>query len=132
MSSFLRLISIFLISVVAMTATYVMGFATGMRADTQSSPAISRLRDIVAPAAAGQAPENQQAQIASTSGSPFGQSQNSSDMAVFWEAWAHVRNEFYGDIPADEEITYSALRGSLRGLQDPFTAFSDPCGLRSQ
>ena len=126
MSSFLRLLSIFLISVVAMTATYVMGFATGMRADAESSPAVSRLRDIVAPAAGVEAPVAENSLGTQSGTSPIDQAQGSTDMNVFWEAWAHVRNEFYGDIPADEEITYSALRGSLRRLQDPFTSFSDP------
>jgi carboxyl-terminal processing protease len=45
---------------------------------------------------------------------------------LFWEAWELVQNDFYGDLPTEEEITYGAIRGALNTLDDPFTAFIEP------
>jgi|GEM_PF-923765 len=49
-----------------------------------------------------------------------------SNFKLFWEAWKLVRNESYESPPDDAEITYGAIRGSLRALDDPYTLFSDP------
>ena len=45
---------------------------------------------------------------------------------VFWEAWDKVNENFLGDLPASEQITYSAIRGSLQSLDDPYTVFLEP------
>ena len=37
-----------------------------------------------------------------------------------------LRDQFYGDLPEGEEITYEAIRGVVDGLGDPNTAFVDP------
>ncbi|MFN2252108.1 MAG: S41 family peptidase [Anaerolineae bacterium] len=49
-----------------------------------------------------------------------------SNFGVFWEAWDYVKDASYGELPDDTEITYGAIRGSLRSLEDPYTLFSDP------
>jgi carboxyl-terminal processing protease len=48
------------------------------------------------------------------------------DMSLFWEAWGHVQDTFIGEIPADNAITYGAIRGSLGALNDPYTVFIEP------
>jgi carboxyl-terminal processing protease len=48
------------------------------------------------------------------------------DMSLFWEAWGHVQDTFIGEIPADNAITYGAIRGSLGTLNDPYTVFIEP------
>ena len=45
---------------------------------------------------------------------------------VFWEAWAFVEEEFYGEIPADEYRVYGAIRGMVNAYGDENTAFIDP------
>ncbi len=45
---------------------------------------------------------------------------------VFWEAWHIVERDFYGDLPAGQQITYGAIRGVLGTLDDPHTAFVEP------
>jgi carboxyl-terminal processing protease len=37
---------------------------------------------------------------------------------VFWEAWRILEEEFYGEIPGPKEMTYGAIRGVLRTLED--------------
>jgi carboxyl-terminal processing protease len=45
---------------------------------------------------------------------------------LFWEAWNLVQEDFYGDLPSEEELTYGAIRGALDTLDDPFTGFVEP------
>jgi carboxyl-terminal processing protease len=45
---------------------------------------------------------------------------------LFWEAWALIEDNFYGELPGDEELTYGALRGALATLDDPNTGFIEP------
>jgi len=45
---------------------------------------------------------------------------------VFWEAWRILKRDFYGDLPDAQEMTYSAIRGVIRDLDDEYTAFLEP------
>lgn len=37
-----------------------------------------------------------------------------------------LRSTFYGDLPTDTELTYSAVRGMLKAVDDPYTRFLEP------
>jgi carboxyl-terminal processing protease len=45
---------------------------------------------------------------------------------LFWEAWALIQQDYYGDLPTEEELVYGAIRGAMGTLDDPFTAFIEP------
>jgi carboxyl-terminal processing protease len=45
---------------------------------------------------------------------------------LFWEAWQIVEQEFFGELPDPKELTYGAIRGSLRTLDDPATILVEP------
>ena len=45
---------------------------------------------------------------------------------LFWEAWDIIQQDFYGELPDEEELTYGAIRGATGALDDPYTAFIDP------
>ncbi len=45
---------------------------------------------------------------------------------VFWEAWDIIQREFYGQVPDSQEMTYGAIRGVIKALNDPSTVFIDP------
>jgi carboxyl-terminal processing protease len=47
-------------------------------------------------------------------------------MGVFWEAWDHVADTFYGELPSATERTYGAIRAALALLGDPHTVFIEP------
>jgi carboxyl-terminal processing protease len=47
-------------------------------------------------------------------------------MPVFWEAWEHVENNFYGELPEAQDMTYAAIAESLLLLGDPYTIFVEP------
>ena len=48
------------------------------------------------------------------------------DTKLFNETLKLLRDQFYGDLPQGEELTYEALRGFVNQLGDPHTAFLDP------
>jgi carboxyl-terminal processing protease len=45
---------------------------------------------------------------------------------VFWEAWDHVDEHFYGELPSDSRRTYGAIQEALQLLDDPHTVFIEP------
>lgn len=45
---------------------------------------------------------------------------------IFWEAWHVLEEEFYGELPAESELPYAALRGVIAATGDQYTAFLDP------
>ena len=47
------------------------------------------------------------------------------EFGVFWEAWHIIEREFYGKLPTAQEMTYSATRGVVETLDDPYTIFVD-------
>jgi carboxyl-terminal processing protease len=47
-------------------------------------------------------------------------------MGMFWEAWEILEDEFYGDLPSEQERTYSAIREMLSQIDDPYTIFVEP------
>jgi carboxyl-terminal processing protease len=51
---------------------------------------------------------------------------NQEKLELFWEAWQIIQNEFYGDLPNQDQLTYGAIRGAVNTLGDPYTAFADP------
>ncbi len=48
------------------------------------------------------------------------------EFEVFWEAWSHVERDFYGELPDPKTLSYGAIRGMLRALDDPYTFFIEP------
>lgn len=48
------------------------------------------------------------------------------EFEVFWEAWAFIEEEFYGDIPDAQERAYGAVRGMVNTYGDENTAFIEP------
>lgn len=49
-----------------------------------------------------------------------------SPLRAFEDALATVQKHAYKEPPASEELTYSAIRGMLAVLKDPYTRFMDP------
>jgi len=49
-----------------------------------------------------------------------------SEFEVFWEAWEHAEEDFYGELPDETDLTYGAIRGMLRAVDDPYTFFIEP------
>ncbi len=45
---------------------------------------------------------------------------------VFWEAWNFLENDFFGELPDAQQMTYAAIRGVIGTLNDPHTSFVEP------
>ncbi len=52
--------------------------------------------------------------------------EETTDFQLFWEAWHLVENNFYGDLPAMQQVVWGAIRGALDVLEDPHTTFLEP------
>jgi carboxyl-terminal processing protease len=48
------------------------------------------------------------------------------NLAVFWEALGLLNTHYYGELPAQEELTYAAIRGVVEATGDQHTAFANP------
>ncbi len=48
------------------------------------------------------------------------------EFETFWEAWTFLNQQFYGDIPADSDRVYGAVRGMVASFGDQHTSFTDP------
>ncbi|MEW5987124.1 MAG: S41 family peptidase [Chloroflexota bacterium] len=49
-----------------------------------------------------------------------------SDLDILWEVWNLIEDEYDGELPTDEDVTYSVVNGAIETLNDPFTAFLPP------
>ncbi|WP_420644198.1 S41 family peptidase [Candidatus Leptofilum sp.] len=54
------------------------------------------------------------------------QTDDADGFGLFWEAWQHVEDNFLGELPTSQELTYGAIRGSIALLGDPYTFFVEP------
>ena len=117
-----------------------LGFATGylvyaVRDASTENPVSTVIVEITsAPEPAGQLPSpdspTEAAPEPSTESPPAPTleipAQTGTSFDLFWEAWDLIQQDFYGELPSEEEITYGAIRGATEALDDPYTAFIDP------
>lgn len=48
------------------------------------------------------------------------------DAALVNEAWKLIKEQYYGNMPTGEDVTYAAIRGIVASLGDKHTAFLNP------
>jgi carboxyl-terminal processing protease len=73
-------------------------------------------------------PENQEENLPTPTPIPIPTPANEDEQAfqLFWEVWSLVQDNFYGDLPDMQDITYAAIHGMLGTLEDDYTAFIEP------
>lgn len=49
-----------------------------------------------------------------------------SEFSVFWQAWHLIEDNFFGDLPDMQHVTWGAIRGAIDTLEDPHTTFLEP------
>ncbi|MCA1553545.1 MAG: PDZ domain-containing protein, partial [Chloroflexi bacterium] len=54
------------------------------------------------------------------------------EFGIFWEAWNIIHKEFYGKVPDNKTLTYAAIRGVIKLLNDQHTVFVEPRGTQQQ
>lgn len=45
---------------------------------------------------------------------------------LFWEVWELVEQNYYGELPSMQEVTYAAIQGMISALGDEYSAFFEP------
>jgi len=45
---------------------------------------------------------------------------------VFWEVWGLIQQNYYGELPSMQEVTYAAIQGMMSALGDEYSAFFEP------
>jgi carboxyl-terminal processing protease len=56
----------------------------------------------------------------------MGETLTPEEFETFWEAWSFLNEQFYGEIPADQERVYGAIKGMVNSFNDQHTSFIDP------
>lgn len=51
---------------------------------------------------------------------------NTDEFDLFWQSWAILEDEFYHELPADQELIYGAAQGLLSAAGDRYTFFAPP------
>jgi len=91
---------------------------------TETPPAPSTLP----PAEEGDVPQEQEESTPTPTLIPIPTPANEDQESfqVFWEVWDLVQRNFYGELPNLQQLTYAAIRGMLKALDDDYTAFLEP------
>ena len=48
------------------------------------------------------------------------------DMAMFWDVWDQLNENFYYEMPSSEDRLQGAIKGMVESLDDPYTVFMPP------
>jgi carboxyl-terminal processing protease len=62
--------------------------------------------------------------------SPGGGGSGIEPLNSYYRTLGTLKERYYGPLPSDVKLTYSAVRGLLRPLDDPYTRFLDPASYR--
>jgi carboxyl-terminal processing protease len=55
-----------------------------------------------------------------------GGAESNTSFQLFWDVWGLLQQEYYGQLPDEQHMTYGAIRGVLSTLDDKFTSFIEP------
>jgi carboxyl-terminal processing protease len=104
------------------TAAFVAGFGSSY---LLTGSGILPVWSAISPTATPSSAQEEEAGSADVPG-PTPASEDEKTFQVFWEVWGLVQQNFYGELPSWEEVTYAAIHGMLRTLNDEYTAFIEP------
>ena len=57
---------------------------------------------------------------------PGGDHSGLEPLGAYYRTLSYLKDRYYGDLDSDAKLTYAAIRGMLRPLDDPYTRFLDP------
>ncbi len=113
---------VFLTSMIAMSSMGV-GLAVGFGVGRITAPKSSQ---VAIPVGSGGESTGKPTPVIENTPATPSSPQAPSNFDVFWEVLNILNEHFYGDVPQGDEITYAAIRGLLKALNDPYTSFMDP------
>ncbi len=59
-------------------------------------------------------------------GTPLPENLTAEDLALFFEVWKNIEDDFDGDMPSLEALNYAIINGALSALDDNYTRFLTP------
>lgn len=68
----------------------------------------------------------QPAEAGSFTSPPAENNEAGDELALFWEAWHLIEQNYIGDIPDSKQLTYALIRGAMSSLNDPYTVLLEP------
>ncbi len=136
MRELIRLLILFLVASAALIIAFGTGYSTGNQLAGAGAIDLPEVLEARRQSLAGLVGGSGSDEGEST-GLVDGQAQDGGDSSVggtpaenafdvFWDAWRVVHEDYRGELPEEESLTYGAIRGSLRVLDDPYTMFTDP------
>ena len=119
--SILRLLLALILLTFVGTTAFVAGFGVSLFTEYQDILPVPT----VAPATSMPRPETPEATSPSPTLPPDADA-DQEQFQLFWEAWRLVEDNYYGDLPDMQAVTYGAIRGMLETLGDEYTSFVEP------
>ncbi len=89
-------------------------------------PAWSLTTPTAAPPPTGPPAEEEIAPTSTPVPIPTPEGEDEETFQLFWEVWGLVQDNFYGEMPDMQQVTYAAIGGMLSTLEDEYTAFMEP------
>ncbi|HIC90151.1 MAG TPA: S41 family peptidase [Anaerolineae bacterium] len=126
-----RWIYIVAIVVVALIngATFFAGFGAGFGTGRLTAVQVAAVMSGPSPDDVRHGADLSSSPVLSTEGGAFSRARGEvqpPEFQVFWEAWQILKEEYYGKLPDNREMTYGAIQGVLKLLDDNHTSFLDP------
>lgn len=121
--SFVRILLVIGLLVLTASMAFAAGFGTSLLLgpfSAEPSPASSQPQPLPLPTPLASEPTEEAVEP------PPSSDVNEEDLELFWEAWQLIEDNYYGDLPDMQAITYGAIRGMLGTLDDEFTSFIEP------
>ncbi len=121
-----RIIFVFVLVVAITFLSFGVGLAVGFGAGRATAPRSVAPVIPVGPGNGGHTESTSTPAPATKVTPPPAPAHAPENFDVFWEVLDILNEHFYGDVPQGDDITYAAIRGLIRALDDPFTSFMDP------
>jgi carboxyl-terminal processing protease len=121
--SILRLLLVLILLTFVGTTAFVAGFGVSLFTESQGLFPVPTVAPATPP------PQTDPETPAANSPSPTLPPNADADrerFQLFWEAWQLVEENYYGDLPDMQGVTYGAIRGMLDTLDDEYTSFVEP------
>lgn len=122
----LKLFVVVVAGTILALGAFGIGVSVGASASASSRPALAAEAPNASGAAVTATPAPVRSRVTPTSQPTPAAAQGPLDMALFNEAWKLLEEQYYGDLPQGQDITYAAIRGIISALEDEHTAFLTP------
>jgi len=116
-------ISILILAFAALT--FAAGFGTAYLLSASTPPATEPPTEVATPPADGDSAPTEVPPITPIP-PPTPTNEDEEVFQLFWEVWGLIEENYYGELPDLQEVTYGAIYGMIETLDDNYTYFVEP------